>query len=110
MAREKTTGFYFKMSDRERELIEDRMKRCNISNMSAYIRKMCIDGLFVTLDLSCLDEIGRLLRITANNVNQIAKQANTNGEIDRKDISEVNTQLSQIRLDFGSALEKLAKI
>ena len=110
MAREKTTGFYFKMSDKERELIADRMKHCKISNMSAYIRKMAINGLCVTLDLSCLDEIGRLLRITANNVNQIAKQANTNGEIDRKDIAEVNGQFTQIRLDFGKALEQLSKI
>jgi len=108
--REKNAGIYFKLSPKERELIEDRMKRCKIGNMSAYIRKMCIDGYVINLDLSCLNEIGKLLRITANNVNQIAIQAHINGEIDRKDIAEVNEQLSQIRLDFGSVRGKLSKI
>jgi len=110
LAREKTTGIYVKLSPKERELFYDRMKRCKINNMSAYIRKMCIDGYIVNLDVSVFDEIGKLLRITANNVNQIAKQANINGEIDRTDIAALNEEVKKIRLDFGSALEKLSKI
>lgn len=110
MSKEKTTAIYFKVSEKERELIEQGMKIAGISNMSAYLRKMGINGYIITLDLSCLDNIGSLLRVTSNNVNQIARQANINGEIDRTDIAEVNEQLQQIRLDFGSALEKLSKI
>lgn len=108
--REKTIGVYFKLSPKEREFIEERMKRCKIQNMSAYIRKMCIDGYIVNLDVSVFDEIGKLLRVTANNINQIARQANINGEIDRTDIAAVNEQFTRIRLDFGEALAKLAKI
>lgn len=110
MTKEKSTGIYFKLSPEERDLIEKRMAQTKIRNMSAYIRKMCIDGYIVNLDFSCLDEIGRLLRIASNNINQIAKQANINGEINRTDITEVKDQLHKIRLDFGSALENLSKI
>jgi len=110
MAKEKNTGIYFKLSPKERELINRRMVQTKIKNMSAYIRKMCIDGLVVNLDVSAFDEIGRLLRITSNNVNQIAKQANINGEIVHKDIIIVKEQLHKIRLDFGEALGKLSKI
>ena len=68
MAREKTTGFFFKMSPQEWEWVERRMAETNIKNKSAFIRKMCIDGHVINLDMSALNEIGRLLRITANNV------------------------------------------
>ena len=52
MSKEKNTGIYFKVSPEEREMIEDRMKRCKIRNMSAYIRKMCINGYIINLDVS----------------------------------------------------------
>jgi len=108
--KEKNTGIYFKLSDKDRKLMQERMKRCKIRNMSAYIRKMCIDGCVVNLNTEIFDEIGRLLRITSNNVNQIAKQANIDGEIAQKDIIIVKDQLHKIRVDFGEALNKLSKI
>jgi hypothetical protein len=81
MAKEKTTGFYFKMSPQEWEWVEKRMAQTNIKNKSAFIRKMCIDGHVINLDTQSLNEIGRLLRITANNVNQIAHRANSGGGV-----------------------------
>ena len=36
--------------------------------MSAYIRKMCIDGYIVNLQIKELDECAKLLRHTSNNV------------------------------------------
>ena len=44
MAKEKTSGIYFKVSEEDRKLIEQRMELAGIRNMSGYIRKMCIDG------------------------------------------------------------------
>ena len=67
MAKEKTTGFYFKMSPQESEWFERRMAQTGIKNKSAFIRKMCIDGHVINLDLPILSEIGKLLRITSNN-------------------------------------------
>ena len=68
MAKEKTTGFYFKMSPEEAEMFEEKMALTGIRNKSAFIRKMCIDGHVFNLDLSTLNEIKRLLGITANKV------------------------------------------
>ena len=39
MAKEKTSGIYFKVTDEERSLIEQRMALMGVHNMSAYIRK-----------------------------------------------------------------------
>ena len=47
MAKSKTSGIYFKVTDEERSLIEQRMALMGVHNMSAYIRKMCIDGYIV---------------------------------------------------------------
>ena len=110
MAREKTTGFYFKMSPHEWELVEKRMKQTNIRNKSAYIRKMCIDGHVIMLDTPTLTEIGRLLRITANNVNQIARRVNSGGAAYHEDVAEINEQLTEIRSNFGKVLANLSAL
>jgi len=108
MAREKTTGFYFKMSPEESELFEQNMARSGIKNKSAFIRKMCIDGQVVSLELPTLSEIGKLLRITVNNMNQIARRVNSGGNAYREDVAEVSNQLTEIRMYFGSVLDELS--
>jgi len=110
MAREKTTGFFFKMSPEEWEWVEERMAQTGIQNKSAFIRKMCIDGHVFSLDLDAINEIGRLLRITANNVNQIARRINSGGGAYREDVDNVNRQLAEIRADFGKLLSELSEL
>jgi hypothetical protein len=110
MAKEKTTGFFFKMSPEEWGMVEKRMEQSGIKNKSAYIRKMCIDGHVIIFDSKILNEIGRLLRITSNNVNQIARRVNSGGEAYRKDVEEANNQLTEIRSYFGNLLSKFSNI
>ena len=52
----KSGGIYFKVTNEERELIEQRMALAGVRNMSAYIRKMCIDGYTVHLQIPELTE------------------------------------------------------
>ena len=77
----KCGGIYFKVTDEERRLIEQRMALMGVHNMSAYIRKMCIDGYIVQLQIKELDECAKLLRYTSNNVNQIARRVNSGGGV-----------------------------
>jgi hypothetical protein len=110
MAREKTTGFFFKMSPEEEKLFEQRMAETNISNKSAFIRKMCIDGHVFNLNFETINEIKRLLGITANNVNQLTRRANSGGDVYRNDVAEVNEQLTEIRTMFGKLLTLLSEV
>lgn len=110
MAKEKTTGFYFKMSPEEAELFERRMAQTGIKNKSAFIRKMCIDGHVFNLDLSMLNDIKRLFGITSNNVNQISRRVNSGSAAYRNDIAEVSEQLVAIRSDFGKLLMLLSEV
>ena len=79
MAKEKTSGIYFKVTDEERALIEQKMALAGVRNMSAYIRKMCIDGYTINLQIPELTECAKFLRYTSNNVNQIARRVNSGG-------------------------------
>jgi len=103
-------GYFFKCTPEEMALIERRRKESGIDNRSAFIRKMCIDGHVFVLEMDTMNEIGKLLRVTANNANQIAKRVNSGGEAYREDVTEVNDQLTEIRTNFGSVLTLLTKI
>ena len=110
MAREKTSGIYFKVSEEDRKLIEQRMELAGIRNMSGYIRKMCIDGYFVQLQIPELTECAKLLRYTSNNVNQIARRVNSGGRIYSDEVNEITAKLAETSGLFGNILEQLSKI
>jgi hypothetical protein len=98
------------MSQQEWDWVERRMVETGIRNKSAFIRKMCIDGHVIVFDSRQLNEIGRLLRITSNNANQLAKAANSGYGANRNDVAEVNNQLNELRTQFGNLLDVLAEI
>ena len=81
--------FLLKLTDYEYEMIQKKMEQCGIRNMSAYLRKMAIDGLVVNLDMPAFREMLKLANRTAANVNQIAIRCNTAGGISREELSEL---------------------
>ena len=92
MAKEKTSGIYFKVSDEERKLIERKMALAGIQNMSGYIRKMCIDGYTINLQIPELAECARMLRYISNNINQIARRVNSGGAVYPDEINEISAK------------------
>ena len=94
--REYTDKILIVVTPEQRKLIERKMKEAGIINMSAYIRKMAIDGLIIRVDTSDLEELTRLVRINANNLNQYTKRANETGSIYLEDIKELNAQQEKI--------------
>ena len=110
MTKEKTSGIYFKVTNEERALIEQKMALAGVRNMSAYIRKMCIDGYIVQLQIKELDECAKLLRYTSNNVNQIARRVNAGGGVYPDEVDEICGKLTEVGGLFGNILEQLSKI
>ncbi len=110
MAKGKTSGIYFKVTDEERTLIKQRMALMGVRNMSAYIRKMCIDGYTVQLQIPELTECAKLLRYTSNNVNQIARRVNSGSGVYPDEVDEISAKLSEVSGLFGNILEQLSKI
>ncbi len=64
--------------------------------MSAYLRKMAIDGYVINLDIPELGELVTLLRRASNNINQIAKKVNSTDRIYMSEIKEIQNHQTQI--------------
>ena len=90
--------------------VKERMKEAGIKNMSSYIRKMALNGYMIRLDLSDLKEVLRLMRITANNMNQYAKRANENGSIYLADIRDIQRREEEIWQLLKAILERLSDL
>ena len=87
---------YVRVTKDEWKQIHERMAEVGMKNMSAFIRKMALNGYLIKLDLTDVKEVLRLLHINSNNLNQYAKQANTNGSIYYGDIQNLKRQHEEI--------------
>ena len=65
------------------------MAAAGMKNKEHYFRKMVLDGYILRLDLAEIREMTKLLGITSNNLNQIAKRVNTDGNIFADDIKTI---------------------
>ena len=79
--RKRNIPLMFWVTQEEREQIEQKMVQLGTANMSAYLRKIAIDGYVVRLDLPELQEMVSLLRRSSNNLNQLARRANETGRV-----------------------------
>lgn len=86
------------------------MELCGMRNLSAYIRKMALNGYIIQMDMTDLKEILRLLKINSNNLNQYVKKANETGSIYREDIMELKKSQEEILQRMGCVLERLSGI
>lgn len=108
--REGNTFIQFMISDEDKAKLRERMKAAGMVNMSAYIRKMALNGYVIVLDMSDVHELLRLLRINSNNLNQYAKKANTTGSIYKEDIQKLQSQQKEIWNEMGNIVSRLAKL
>ena len=69
----------FWVSPQEMELIRQKMAQFGTDNLSAYLRKMAIDGYVLQLDLPELKELVSLLRRSSNNLNQLTRRVHETG-------------------------------
>ena len=99
-----------RLTQDEKELIYERMKKIPTNNMSAFIRKMALNGYIVVLDLSDVKEAVRLLRINSNNLNQYAHKANATGKVYQEDIEQLKKQHEEIWEVMNSVLMRLSNI
>lgn len=94
--RRRTIPLMFYVTPEERDQIEAKMAQLGTNNMSAYLRKIAIDGYVVQLDLPELREMVSLLRRSSNNLNQFAKRANETGRIYPEDLADIRQNQVQL--------------
>ena len=98
------------LSQDEIDRIHAKMEEAGIRNMSAYLRKMALDGICVKLELEDVRELISLLRRCSNNLNQYAKRANETGSIYAADIEDLQKRMDEIWVLSRQSLLRLAGI
>ena len=99
-----------RISPEDKERIRSKMEEAGILNMSAYVRKMALDGICVRLDLEDVRQLIVLLQRCSNNLNQYAKRANETGSIYAADIEDLQRRLDEIWELSRQSLARLASI
>ena len=94
----------------ELELIRERMAEAGIQNMSAYMRKMALNGFVLHVDLSDVRELVSLQRRCANNLNQVAIQANTYGGVYPEEIRTLQQDYAQLWGPLSELLKMLSAV
>ena len=100
----------FHASEQERDLISEKMAAAGIRNREAYLRKMCLDGFVLRLDLSDVRLMTRLLSNATNNLNQITKRANETRSIYASDIEDLKAHYDRLWEQADAILRSLANI
>lgn len=106
----KSVRVEFVMSEQEAELVKGRMAELGITNLSAYLRKMAVDGYIIHLDMGDIQEMVRLLRICSNNLNQYTRRANETGSVYTADVEDLRTRLDGLWDGMDKLLRGFANI
>ena len=94
----------------EKSRIYEKMLGMGIRSLSAYIRKMALDGYCLHLDLQELRRMAYLLQMCSNNLNQYAKRANECEQVYAADLEDLRTRLEEL-IDIGKQiLSRLADL
>ena len=94
----------------EKNRIYEKMFSMGIRSLSAYIRKMALDGYCLNLDLPQLRRMAYLLQMCSNNLNQIAKRVNGSNQLYAADLDDLRTRLDELISIGKQILAKLAEL
>ncbi len=108
--RKRTIPLLFYVSEEERSMIQTKMEQYGTANLSAYLRKMAIDGYVVNLELPELGELVSLLRRSSNNLNQLTRRVHETGRFYDADLEELRQSYERLWDAAQSILTSLAKI
>ena len=94
--RKRNIRIQLRVTEREKEQMEQKMAELGTKNVEAYLRKMAIDGFIIHLDTSDVRELVKVLRITSNSLNQLAKRANETGNVYSDDIEDLRQSYDKL--------------
>ena len=108
--RTSTDPFLVRFKPGEKESVRQKMKDAGIVSMNVYMRKSALENTIIRLDLSDVKEVSRLLRINANNLNQVARVANGTGCINPKRVEQLQHEMEEIWKNQKELLRRLSTI
>ena len=94
--RKRNVHIIVRVTEDERTLIEEKMRQIPTMNLSAYSRKMLIDGYIIVLDLQKVKAHTVQLQKIGGNLNQITKCINETGRIYDNDMDELKRLMNEV--------------
>ena len=94
--RKRNVQIIVRVTEEERALIEDKMNQIPTINLSAYSRKMLIDGYIIMLDLQEVKAHTAQLQKIGVNINQIAKRINETARIYTDDMDKIKRLMDEV--------------
>jgi len=79
-------------------------------NMSAFVRKMALNGYILHVDLTPVKELVSLQRRCANNINQAAINVNTRGHLSQEEITNLRNDYDTLWKPLSELIKQLAEI
>ena len=86
----------FRVTEAERDLIDEKMRLLGTNNLAAYMRKIAIDGYVINTDNSDLKAIAAEMQKIGVNINQIARRVNSTTRIYEQDFDEMKRGIDDI--------------
>lgn len=108
--RKRDVPVLFWVSAEELELIHQKMQQYGTENLSAYLRKMALDGYVVKLDLPELKELVSLMRRSSNNLNQLTRKVHETGRVYDADLEDISQRQEQLWQGVKEILTQLSKL
>jgi hypothetical protein len=105
--RERPIQVKFYVSERERDFIHKKMAIAKTKNLSAYVRKMAVDGYILNVDFSEMRELFANVGRIAGSVNQIAKRVNSTNNVYAEDVAELQKRQEEVWQLLKSMQSKL---
>lgn len=99
-----------RMTPEELKMIQQKMAQYETTNLSAYIRKMAIDGYVIKVDFPELKEMVSLLRYSSNNLNQLTKRVHETSRIYDADLEDIRQSYERLWDAAGKIISTLAKL
>lgn len=84
-----------RLTEQEKRILNEKAAECKLS-INEYVIQLIVKGYIIIQDLSALSELATEINKIGVNVNQIARQVNTNGYAEQADLQLMKQMLEQI--------------
>lgn len=103
--RNKQIKFY--VTPEEHELILKNFNQSKLNNLSSFLRKMAISGRIFEVNLSSVFTFNKEISAIGNNINQIARDANTFHYLNSDEINYLKNSIKEIKNTQANILNNI---
>ena len=94
--RKRNVQIIVRVTEDERTLIEEKMKQIPTMNLSAYSRKMLIDGYIIKVDYTEQKKLATAVNRIATNINHVCRRINSTGHFYDADVAELKERMADV--------------